>query len=186
MLREYRAGPLLRCLPSLAAAASCDWTMVPHTREGMSVEKASDGAPTSWRLGSLQISRTYSQAGPKRHPCWDQTLHFAATPLQGSSQVERLAPSQPHAVVIVGNETTLLGGGQSSWTLVHRQDDREEYVRQCTDGTVAKTVVSEEHSPHQPAWSRRIRMLRFCPGVWTHMAVNIAAVAPIDVRWLSE
>merc|ERR1711871_1801069 len=132
------------------------------------------------------VSRTWLGLTPQGG-CWHQQLHFS-----GEAIANRSHCTQPHATVQIGNLTTFIGGGHGAlyWDLVlaHGLDSHPPAVAASTvlfdrtfkfscrsdSGEVAVVVVSEWATGlHQ--WSKEIRVVQACPpGVWFHLAVNVA------------
>lgn len=178
---------------------SCDWTMEPH-RDDFRLLSASNGAPTSWQFGdgrsAVQVSRTYHESG-LGHPCWDQTLRFESV---DPSVVTAPVPSAIAAVVISGTTEAVLGGSERSdrvqWELTEgRAPDasrgskssstssgrvggsrRWTYWLDCMDNDSSHAIatVTTEQAESSAAWTLRVRLVRTCPGVWSHLAVNVS------------
>lgn len=185
---------------------SCDWTLVPH-RSDFRVLSSSNGAPTSWEFGGghlvTRVSRTYHSDTGLAHPCWDQTLRFQSVNPNVAQPPVRSAVA---GVVISGTTEAVLGGlvetdGDDSrmrWRLTEgRAPDASQgsssastsstrvgdshrwtYWLSCSDGESHAVATVEISAECTVAWTLRVRLVRTCPGVWTHLAVNVAPSSP--------
>ena len=181
---------------------SCDWTLEPH-REDFQLLSSMNGAPTAWEFGNgqsaVRVSRTWHLSG-LGHPCWDQTLRFETV---GGSVTRMPVPFAVTAVVISGSSETVLGDVSSDcdsndarerWQLTEGRapdaserssisstssskvglSNRRTYWLQCAsdDAHAVATVTTKQAD--SAVWTVRVRLVRTCPGVWSHMAVNVA------------
>ena len=182
---------------------SCDWTLVPH-RGDYRVLSSSNGAPTSWGFDGIRVSRTYHSDTGLGHPCWDQTLRFQSI---DENVPYSPVPSAVAGVVISGTTEAVLGGldeassddspvrwkltegrapdasqGSSSSTSTSStrvgNSHRWTYWLSCTDGESHAIATVETTAVSVVAWTLRVRLMRTCPGVWSHLAVNIAPPRP--------
>jgi len=167
---------------------SCDWTMMPQV-ELLRVERARFGAPTAWLLKdsgnrSVRVTRSWTteERGALLHPCWDQTLHFDVGAWGGAPL------SLTHAFVQIGSASTSIGSSALSstegWSLTGLAPVTDglqaSYAWRCPDGSLAEAAVTDEAVDRNAdgsglGWSRRVRLMRVCLGMWTHLAVNIVA-----------
>lgn len=185
---------------------SCDWTMVPH-RGDFRVLSSTNGAPTSWEFGGgrlgIRVSRTYHPDTGLGHPCWDQTVRFHSV---DSNMAQPPVPSAVAGVVISGTIEAVIGGvaetssddSRVRWMLSEgRAPDASQgssststssttvgnsrrwtYWLNCDDGESHAVATVETTAESAAAWAMRIRLVRTCPGVWSHLAVNVAPPNP--------
>ena len=183
---------------------SCDWTMVPH-RDDFRVLSSSNGAPISWEFAGsvgIRVSRTYHSDTGLGHPCWDQTVRFQSV---DSNMAQPPIPSAVAGVVISGTTETVLGGlavtssddSRVRWNLTGgrapdasqrssitstsstRVGNRWTYSLGCSDGKSHAIATVATTAESAVAWTLRVRLVRTCPGVWSHLAVNVAPPSPM-------
>ena len=190
---------------------SCDWTMVPH-RSDFRVLSSSNGAPTSWEFGGgdlgIRVSRTYHPDTGLGHACWDQTVRFQSV---DSNVAQPPVPSAVAGVVISGTIEAVIGGvaekgsndSRVRWMLSEgRAPDASQgsssastsstrvgksrrwtYWLNCGDGESHAVATVETAAESTAAWTMRVRLVRTCPGVWSHLAVNVAPPSPLRMSF---
>eukprot|EP01043_Picozoa_sp_COSAG02_P071925 COSAG02_NODE_13344_length_1406_cov_4.790360_2_plen_210_part_00 len=149
------------------------------------------------------VSRTWHSDTGLGHPCWDQTVRFQSV---DSSMAQLPVPSAVAGVVISGATEAVIGGlsdetssddSRVRWKLTGgRAPDASQgssststsstsgvnrwtYWLSCGDGESHAIATVATTADSATAWTLRVRLVRTCPGVWSHLAVNVAPPSPM-------